>query len=222
MKTPARSQPRKTSTPIARRVGAPLVLCVLTATLGLGGCGGPKNFVNDNDRLREENLKLKQQVGELNEQVELRQSEVQALRQQSAGERSIKDANPPVLVKIAFNRYSGAVDTNSDGRDDLIRIYLTTLDHRDRLLPVAGRLKLQVVTIHDDKAPELLAERTWEPDEFDNAYRSSFTGYHYTLELGLPESMEPTINSVVVKATFTEAVTGHVLTEEQVVPVKTQ
>jgi len=221
MKTPACLQPGKTTVPAARRGGEPL-LWVLSAVLCLAGCGGPKGFLNENDRLREENLQLKQQVEALNEQMELRQGEVEALRQQSASERAIQDANPPVLVKIAFNRYSGPVDTNDDGRDDLIRIYLTTLDHRDRLLPVAGRLKLQVVTIHDDKGPELLAERTYEPDEFDDAYRSSFTGYHYTLELGLPESMDPAIKSVVVKATFTEAVTGHVLTEEQVVAVKAE
>jgi hypothetical protein len=82
--------------------------------LPLSGCG-PKNFINENDKLREQNLKLTQQVDELNKQMELRLGEIETLRAQSAGERAIKEADPPVLAKIEFARYSSAVDTNADG-----------------------------------------------------------------------------------------------------------
>ena len=193
---------------------APSLLVVLCLT----GCG-PKNFINDNDTLRAENLKLKQQVDELNEQIELRQGEIEGLRAKSAGERAIKEANPPVLAKIKFSAYSGAVDKDSDGRDDLIRMYLTPLDHKGRLLPVAGRLKVQAVAIQDDAPPALLASRTYEPKDFDDAYRANLTGYHYTIELELPESIDPAITSVTVKATLTEAVTGHVLSVEEIVEI---
>jgi hypothetical protein len=198
---------------------APIVS--LLAVLCLTGCG-PKNFVNENDKLREENLKLKQEVGELNEQMELRLGEIEALRAKSAGERAIKDADPPVLAKIEFGKYTGAFDTNDDGRDDLVRIYLTPLDHQGRMFPVAGRLKLQAVALKDDAPPALLATRTYEPAEFDDAYRANFTGYHYTLELKLPESLDPTITSATVKATFTEAVTGLVLSHEQIITIKAE
>lgn len=198
------------------------VIWLLIGVLALTGCGRPKGFLNDNDRLRKENLRLRHQVDELNEQMELRLGEIQGLRAKSAGERAIKDADPPVLAKIAFDRYTGAVDTDGDGGDDLIRIYLTPLDHLGRLLLVAGRLKLQAVAIRDDGPPELLVERTYEPDGFDKAYRANFTGYHYTLELELPESLDPAITSATVKATFTEAVTGQVLTTELIVGIKAE
>lgn len=197
----------------------PVILSMLF--LLLTGCG-PKNFLNENDKLREENLRLKQQVEALNSQMELRLGEIEALRAQSAGERAIRDADPPVLAKIAFDRYTGALDTNEDGRDDLVRVYLKPLDHQNRLFPVAGRLKLQAVALQDDAPPMLLASRTYEPDEFDKAYRANFTGYHYTLELPLPESLDPAITSVTVRATFTEAVTGLELTEEQIVKLKAE
>ncbi len=196
------------------------ILTLLTA-LCLTGCG-PKNFVNENDKLREENLKLKQQVGDLNGQMELRLGEIKALRAASAGQRAIKDADPPVLAKIDFDRYTSAVDTDNDGRDDMLRIYLTPLDHQGRLLPVAGRLKLQAVAIQDDAPPALIASRTYEPDEFDKAYRANFTGYHYTLELKLPESLDPAITSVTVKATLTEAITGVVLSHEKIISIKSE
>lgn len=196
------------------------ILTLLTA-LCLTGCG-PKNFVNENDKLRKENLGLKQQVGELNEQMELRLGEIETLRAASAGQRAIKDADPPVLAKIEFDRYTSAVDTDNDGRDDLIRIYLTPLDHHGRLFPVAGRLKLQAVAIQDDAPPALIASRTYEPNEFDDAYRANFTGYHYTLELKLPDSLDPTITSTTARATFTEAITGVVFSHEKIIPIKAE
>ncbi|GAB4194228.1 MAG: hypothetical protein Kow00105_08410 [Phycisphaeraceae bacterium] len=182
------------------------------------GCG-PKNFVNENDRLREENLKLARQVEELNKQLELRLGEIESLRAEAARERAIKEADPPILSGLEFSRYTAALDTDGDGRDDLVRIYLTPLDQKGRLLPVAGRLKLQAVAIPDDAPPALLASRTYEPDEFDAAYRANFTGYHYTVELPLPESMDPTLTSITVKASFTEALTGAVHVKEEVVAV---
>ena len=196
-------------------------VCMSVVLLSLSGCG-PKNFVNENDRLREENLKLKHQIDELNGQVELRLGEIEGLREKSAGERAIKDADPPVLAKLAFDRYSGALDSDGDGKDDLVRMYLTPLDHQGRLLPVAGRLKLQAVAIQDNAPPALLAERTYEPREFDKAYRANITGYHYTLEMELPASLDPAITSVTVRATLTEAVTGQVVVAEQIVGVKAE
>jgi len=197
------------------------VLCLLSVVLSLAGCG-PKNFINDNDKLREKNLRLEQKVAELEEQIELHQGEIDSLRAKSAGERAIKEADPPVLAKLEFSDYSGAVDNDQDGKDDLLRMYLTPLDHQGRLLPVAGRLKIQAVAIQDEAPPALLASRTYEPDDFDDAYRANLTGYHYTIELDLPDSIDPAITSVTVKATLTEAVTGHVLSTEEIVDIKTQ
>jgi hypothetical protein len=219
MMTPNRPQPDTTYACAVLRCGAVVsAACTLIVTLTLSGCGA-KNFLNDNDRLREENQALRHQIDELNEQMEFRLGEIEALRAKSAGERAIKDADPPVLAKIVFERYTGAIDTDDNGKDDVIRIYMTPLDHMGRLLPVAGRLKIQAVAIQDDGPPELLAERTYEPGEFDKAYHANLTGYHYTLELMLPESLDPAITSVTVRATFTEAVTGHVLTTEQLVGI---
>lgn len=198
----------------------PVILSALVCLI-LAGCG-PKNFVNENDKLREENLRLRQEVDQLNGQMELRLGEIETLRAQAQGERAIKDADPPVLAKIEFAKFTGAVDTDDDGRDDLVRVYLTPLDQHGRMLPVAGRLKIQAVAILDDAPPTLLASRTYEPDEFDAAYRANFTGYHYTIKLPLPDSLDPKVTSTTVKVSFTEALTGAELTHEQIVKVKAE
>ena len=214
-----RFQPDVTGRCATWRGAAVSMACVLA--VALVGCG-PKNFINDNDKLREENLKLKQQIEELNKQAELREGEIGSLRARTAGERAIKEATPPVLAKIEFTAYSRAVDTDNDGADDLVRLYLTPLDHRGRLLPVAGQLKVQAVALQDDAPPALLAARTYEPADFDDAYRANLTGYHYTIELELPDSIDPTITSVTVKASLTEAVTGHVVSVEKIIKIKAE
>jgi len=203
------------------RVSWALAAVLLIGALAMPGCGS-KNFLNENDTLRAENLKLKQEVEGLNKQLELRLGEIETLKAQAQGERAIKEADPPVLSAMEFSRYSGAVDTDDDGRDDLIRMYVRPLDQLGRLLPVAGRVKLQAVAIQDDAPPALLASRTYEPDEFDSAYRANFTGQHYTLELALPESLDPAITSVTVRASLTEALTGRELGVEKIVTIKAE
>lgn len=188
--------------------------------LGLAGCQvGPRNFENENDRLRAENLQLQRQVRELQQQLDLRLGELEALRQQeaAAATQPMPGAEPPVLSKIALGRYSGAVDTDNDGRDDLIRLYLQAQDQRGRSLPVAGKVLVQAVAIPDQEPPEVIAQRLYEPAELDAAWRSGFTGQHYTLELPLPDALPEGVSGLTVKITFTQANTGRMLTIQEVI-----
>ena len=187
---------------------------VLIGIMGLGsaGCrlGAPRDFRNENDRLRRENLELRREVEQLSEQLELRRGELANLRRQldRAEAESMPEAETPTLSRLRMGRYSGGVDTDGDGRDNLIRVYLQPLDQRGRVLPVAGRATMQAVAMIDDDQPQVLAQRTYEPDEFDRAWRSAFTGRHYTLELNLPPDTPPHVSEVNVRVTFTQARTG--------------
>lgn len=180
----------------------------------LAGCRvGPRDFYNENDRLREENLKLQREVDTLNEQLNLRLGELSSLRQQvdRAGE-PIPGAQRPVLSLLRFDRYSGPLDDSGDGCDDRIRIYLRTLDQRGRFMPVAGRAHVQAVILRENQPPVQLAEQTFDPKQFDAAYRTGLMGTHYTLELPVPEDHpafhDESLVQVTVKVTFTEADTG--------------
>lgn len=175
----------------------------------LAGCQiGPRNFLNENDRLREENLKLSREVEELQAQLDLRLGEIATLRQQSqvaATQPALQGAQPPVLAKLALDRLSGPVDTDGDGQNDLIRIYLTPLDQQGRLLPVAGAAHLQAVAIPAEGEPFVVADRQYDAKAFDDAWRSNFTGSHYTLELSLPNPLPQEVGELTVKITLTEA-----------------
>ncbi len=200
-----------------------LVLSVATMlAVGAIGCSGPRNFENENDRLRAENLELNRKVASLEEQLSLRRGEVETLRRQVEGRsRAIEGVDPPVLAKLEIGKFSGPIDTDGDGCDDLIRIYLRTLDQRGRMLPVAGRASVHAVVIHEESAgsPRTLARRDYNPDDWTRAYASNFTGTHYTLELPLDEPVPDDAGEVTVKVILTEGSTGTVLSVEQPYPL---
>lgn len=192
----------------------------MVCCLGLPACG-PRNFENVNDALRAERLELRREIERLKEQIELREDQLAAARQQlDEPTYPVEGARPPRLATLGFGRYTSAVDTDGDGRDDLVRVYLKTLDDRGRFLPVAGRATLQVVNIRAGEEPLVLAERTYEPAEFDEAYRSGFTGTHYTLEAPLPPDLPGDIEDAVAKVTLIEGVTGARFTEQTAISLR--
>lgn len=195
------------------------IACLL---LGLASCSAPpRNFVNDNDRLREENLLLRRQVDTLEKNVAERLAEISAMEQRLASEAgTIEGARIPALTSLRFGRYTSAIDTDADGRDDTVRVYLLTLDQESRFLPVAGRAVLTLTAITPDAGATVIATRTFEPADLDRAYRSGFTGTHYTLDLPLPDDLPADLTQLTLKAFVTDAATGVTLEHEKPLPLR--
>jgi hypothetical protein len=190
------------------------VLILALCCLALSACGGPKNFTNENDALRRQNLELRDKAAQLQKQIDLRLAEIATLRAKNAAatQPALEGADIPRVVKLRPDRYSGAIDTNSDGTDDTVRLYIQTIDQQGRFLPAAGRAVVQVVAITPGSPPALLAEKAFSPSEFDAAYRTGLTGTHYSLEVPL-DTTTPA-GSATVKITFTDAATHATLTAE--------
>lgn len=194
------------------------------------GCqiGGQRSFSNANDRLREENLQLNKQVKQLEEDLTLRRAEVDTLKQHlsAAGtvggppknlenEPGYPGVDAPRVTRVEFSGYSGAVDTDADGVDDLVRVYVRTLDQKGRMIPVLGHAVIQVVAIEPGQPPTEFANRAYTSKDLDQAYRRGLTGTHYTLETALPTPLPRPVDEATVKLTFTETSTGVVLTHQQ-------
>lgn len=207
---------------VSRRLGGLRICAYLCSSVVLFsvGCAGGGDFENENDRLRAVNLELQRERDELETKLDLRMAELEAARQQlSADAPPVEGAQPPQLAKIAFDRYSGAVDTDGDGIDDRIRVYIRPLDGQGRFLPVSGKATVRLVTIPETDSPDVLAERTFEPGEWDDAYRSGFMGTHYTLELELPQPPLEGLTQATLHVTLTQGSTGVKLTQQQVIPI---
>ena len=191
-------------TPISRRSTWPLfVVLVLVAVVS--ACSAPIRIGRENDRLRRSNLDLQRKVEKLEKAAQLRLKQISVLERRAAVAPEIPGADVPQLVAVRFGRYSGPVDTDHNGTNDTLRIYLRTEDQHGRFIVAAGRAQLQVVAINPGSEPRIVVGQTFEPPEFDMTYRSGLTGTHYTLELPIPDSSPPNLT---VSLTFTDAATG--------------
>ena len=200
--------------PRGSRMAALLALTVLgTAGCRLGGSG--KSFVNENDTLRAENLELSRAIDAFQDRVQLLDAELSELRRDRQGDAPLPGAIPPVLAALKFARYTGPIDTNGDGADDRVMLYLQPVDQLGRTRIVAARLNVQAVSLRADMPPQVLADRTYEPPEFDERWRTGLTGDHYSVEVDLPADLTDDVKSLTVQLTLTEAGTGVVVEAQE-------
>ena len=193
------------------RTAAGGVVPACIAAVVLTGCrfgGDGKSFANENDELRAENLRLSRAVADFEAQARLLETELRTLREQAQGDRPLAGAVPPVLSDLKFARYTGPIDTDADGRDDRIMLYLQPTDQLGRMRVVAARLNVQAVALQAGQAPRVVADRTYEPAEFDTRWRTGLTGDHYSVELDLPDDLPDELETITVQLTLTEAGTG--------------
>ncbi|MBB6429406.1 hypothetical protein [Algisphaera agarilytica] len=171
----------------------------------VGGDG--RSLSQHNDELRRDNQELRQQIDETQKQLALLESELRVYREDAAGSGAIPGAVAPVFSGLEFGRYSGPIDSNGDGTDDEVRLYIKPTDQRGRTLVVPGQVKVQLLDVTGD-SPEVLLEKLWEPADWDAAYRSGFTGDHYSLTLALAEELLADRDTLNVVVQLTEATRG--------------
>ena len=179
------------------------------AILALGllpACGGG-SYLNENDRLREQNLGLAEQVQDLGRQVEDLKIQLQIARRPAAPALP-PGIQPAQCVRIEIGRFSAAADTDGDGRNDAVRLYLAPQDANRRFIQVTGRARVSVVAIVPGRDARTLGTRTFEPAAFDGSYRSGITGTHYTLVCPLTEAVPQGVRQLTVRAALDDLVTG--------------
>ncbi|MEL7087856.1 MAG: hypothetical protein AAGL98_05345 [Planctomycetota bacterium] len=174
-----------------------------------------------NDELRQTNADLREQLGETQEQIKLLEGELSSHRQRVGKPAELTGAGAgavipgePVLSGLKFARYSGPVDTDGDGADDRVRLYLRPLDQRGRLLVVAGEVNVQVVELRADAVPRVVADRTFGAEEFAGTYRSGLTGDHFTLDVPWSARDLGEATQVTVRATLTQTGPGNQVSEQ--------
>ena len=191
---------------------------VALTVFGAAGCrvgGSGKSFDNVNDELRADNLKLSRDIEAFEDRVRLLDAELLTLRQDRQGAAPLPGAIPPVLAGLKFARYTGPIDTDGDAVDDQVAMYIQPVDQLGRMRVTAGRLNVQAVALKADTPPRVVADRTYEPREFDGCWRTGLTGDHYSIVLDLPADLAGDVTSVTVQLTLTEAGTGVVVEVQQ-------
>lgn len=205
------SKPGRLSLPSRLQSGAIAALIGASVLLPAGCRIGGGDFANENDRLRRENLDLRGRVEQLDTQVDRLDTALQIAERDRTSEL---DALPdgvtrPVCAEIRIGQFSGGIDTNDDDRDDAVRLYLETFDARGRFIQAIGPVRVTVVATHAGAPAMTLATHTVDAATFDQSYRSSSAGTHYTLKCDLTQPAPAGTDRVTVHVALTDLLTGH-------------
>jgi hypothetical protein len=186
-----------------------MLQCACTPS-SIGGNGRSVHNVVRDLRIEREQLLKDKRV--LEQSLELCDLEISALKKRLAGQTSkvpvVDSEDFPRVVQIKFNSFSGGIDKDHDGADEIVRVYLVTLDQRGRFFPAIGRAKLMAYHRKNGQKPVLVAQRLFEPEELDKTYRTGFLGSHYRLDAKFDSPLPPDAKDLSVKVVFIDAATG--------------
>jgi len=195
----------------------------LAGLLALGalavGCSGPKDFENENDRLRAERETLEAEVLDLRAQLEETRAKLHELARtfEATGGSPAADvvASLPRCAGIAVDRYSGPADRDGVDGPELIDVYIRPFDGRRRFVQVAGQLSVEALLLPPtdrqdpgDAQPRSLGRVTLQPAELREAYRTSALGTHYAVVIPISPPNQDLRGALVLSAVLNDAVTG--------------
>lgn len=192
----------------ARPRSVPVVTAL--AALALGACAGPRNFENENDRLRRELLEARAEIDRLQEAEARLAAALEAERTAQARRAPSEQALAlmPRAERLTIGRLSGPVPSR-----DAVDLYITPLDDRARFVQVAGTLTVRIDLVPPASSaapaePRLLASRTLTPAELREAYRSGLTGTHYTVSVPLDRALASAEGTLSASVRLDDLVTG--------------
>ena len=213
-------------------------LVLLLCTVAAGCHSGPKNFENENDSLRTQVLDLQDQVTGLEAELGESKAKINELQSVLAGTgdapaREVLEALPR-CSGIEIERLSGPIDKDGEpGYPESIEVYIRPFDGRQRFVQVVGTLTVEARYLPasatqgaDDRSLEagvrsssggdggvagggvLLGAATLGPSELREAYRSGFTGTHYTVRLTPPGNVWVLDGAIVISVVLLDRVSG--------------
>jgi hypothetical protein len=202
----------------------PVPACLLSAFLlfPVSSCG-PRNFENENDRLRARVMELERESEALRARASELESELTAAAAQPGSLPPEVRAAVPHLAGIAIDRLSHLRDTDADGRPDTLALYINAIDGRARPIQVTGTLRAHAAVLPGRHEAITLARAAFEPIAVREAYRASLMGFYYAFEVPLTPPDEPASagqgQAMIVQVEFEDALTGREFTASREIPM---
>jgi hypothetical protein len=211
------------------KIRAPIpILLALAALILFAGCrvGGVRSVEAENERLRQELTERDKKQQDLEGQIaELKVKLSEANRSQKPMAQEALDALPRV-TNVEISSLSGFEPTDPNVPATGVAVWFETRDGRGRFVQAVGTATIEAlirpseVPSGTNPTPELVASLALSPSQLRDAYRSSFTGTHYSAELKLDKPIERgpgKTPSLVIRVEFQDAITGEVLRSERVI-----
>lgn len=203
--------------PLRALMAAPVAMAVL---LGTGGC----LFV-PKQQLDQANEQLEQARGELRKLTESRDGLQAVVIDQQKQLRSLQRLGSARLEKlfhvekIQLGRYTGPVDTDDDGSQDGIKVFLRPLDREGHTIKAAGDVKIRLFDLAADPNENLIGEYNWTAEKIADQWSGSFMTYHFSFVCPW-KSGPPRHGEITVRVEFVDYLTGRNFAAQKVCKVK--
>jgi hypothetical protein len=203
----------------------PLLMTALMIDLvagGLAGCSNSGRVAAENDRLRLRVVELEDEVADLSGRHGELEAHIAALEADEATTAAAAiRAGTPRVVAIEIGRLSHLEDLDGDSVPDRAVIYVHPRDGMGRFVQIVGHLDAHVAILPVGADARTLGRVSLLPGELREAYRSGFTGTHYTIEvpLTLPAGAGEDLDTA-VKVEFSDGLTERTLSASGTVTTK--
>jgi hypothetical protein len=188
-------------------------IALLAVSACLLSCSSSKRISQANDLLRRRNYDLEQEVQVLKRRNSELESELKVATTQPTELSPELRAATPHVAEISIGRLTHLADADRNGEPDTLVAYIHPADGRGRFTQMAGTLTATVASVPDDGEAQTIGRLLLDPIELRDAYRSSFTGQHYAVEI--PVNVDHRSASIVVRIAFDDGLTGRTLSAER-------
>ena len=121
------------------------------------------------------------------------------------------------LKKVRIGKRTAFYDKDKNGTNETLVVYLEPLDTVQDYVKAVGKVKIELWDLDVAEDTAKLAEWIIEPYELHAAWGGTiFTGY-YRIKL-TPENISDQKKDYTVKVTFTDYLSGKVLTDQKTIP----
>ena len=204
---------------------------LITLAVMLTGCRSENQRTWDTlKECRQENTELSMQVQRLESEKSQLTEQVHTLSTLDAAARL---ETLDTLEKIRIGKHTGFYDKDDNGTNETLVVYLEPLDTTQDFVKAIGKVDIELWDLNAAEDKAKLAEWTLEPDQLHQTWGGTIFAGYYRLKFPVGNILHTeekeaaaTKNRVgtahptelTVKITFTDYLTGKVLTDQKVLP----
>jgi len=181
------------------------------------GCGGPRNYKNDNDALRALRIEQEKKIAQL--EAERDELEAKLAEANRAREEMIPEEVLAAMPRVASVEVESVRAAPRDG-GTMVSVLVATRDGRRRFVQAVGTLRVELVALHDElgdtaPAPERIGVVELDPVALREAYRSGIGGLGYEARFEIP-GRSLSRDDLVARVELVDALTGTVHTDKRI------
>ncbi len=194
--------------------------CILIFLILVTGCATP----NGKELLAVQIEQLTQEKTQLQKQIEQSRIENKQFKQQvqvlSGLPKEVKLENLNRLENVKIGRYTGFFDKDKDGKKEKLIVYIQPVDEQGDTIKAVGAVDVQLWDLNKAGSEALLDEWRVESNELKELWFATLITINYRLTFDVADIIESLEESLTVKVTFTDYMTGKVFKEQKVIKAR--